>query len=81
MRAFILVFMADNDMWQSTSGNTGRAGSNRGGNVGAPIYGSGATRNAEGTSGTTLFDRVPPHDVDAEMAVPVSYTHLTLPTN
>ena len=60
VRAFILVFMADNDMWQSTNGNTGRAGSNRGGNVGAPIYGSGATRNAEGTSGTT----------------PVSYTHL-----
>lgn len=69
MRAFILVFMADNDMWQSTNGNAGRPGSNRGGNAGAPIYGSGAPRNAEGTSGTTLFDRVPPHDVDAEMAV------------
>ena len=68
MRAFILVFMADNDMWQSTKGNVIRAGSNRGGNGDASAYGSGvANRGAE--VGATLFDRVPPHDVDAEMAV------------
>ena len=60
--------MADNDMWQSTKGNVIRAGSNRGGNGDASAYGSGvANRGAE--VGATLFDRVPPHDVDAEMAV------------
>ena len=61
--------MADNDMWQSTKGNVSRVGSGRDGNSGTSIYGSGASRNADGTSGATLFDRIPPHDVDAEMAV------------
>lgn len=60
--------MADNDMWQSTKGNVIRVGSNRGGNGDVSAYGSGvANRGAE--VGATLFDRVPPHDVDAEMAV------------
>lgn len=69
MRAFILDSMADNDMWQSASSKVSRAGSNRGGNGDASLYGSESTSRGSEMGGVTLFDRVPPHDVDAEMAV------------
>ena len=49
VQAFILDFMADNDMWQSSRNDANRL-NNANGNV-------------------SLFDKVPPHDEDAEMAV------------
>lgn len=65
--------MTDNDMWQSSPRNArlnGAASSNTTYSS-KTAYGTNTPNmnSSEGGVGTTLFDRIPPHDADAEMAV------------